>query len=146
MLFLLGVVLLLFLVVRVVAEIHGLGDGRNGGGRHQDEIEAQFLRLAQGDGGGHDLGGAVRENRAHFTHANGLVYVLSAILPARRKVSAWIHLVMRRFQGCEGKRKGAGRPEDSLAENRNGVAKRQAQVVSVSVYTKSKRKSQKAGN
>src|ERR1035441_5620070 len=125
-----------------MTEVHGFGDGRNGGGGHQDEIEAQFLRLAQGHGGGHHLGGSVRENRAHLAHANGLINVLSAILPARRKVSAWIHLwlcVDFRIARVNGKALNAR--IDSLAKNRNGMARKQAQVVSVSVYTKSTHKS-----
>src|ERR1035441_10255197 len=127
-----------------MTEVHCLGDGRDRGGGHKDQIEAQFLRLAQGDRGGHHLRGSIRENRAHLAHANGLIDVLSAILPARRKVSAWIHLwLCVDFRVARANGKGLGARIDSLAENRNGVAKRQAQVVSVSVYTKSKPKGER---
>src|ERR1035441_4668695 len=117
-----------------MTEVHGFGDGRNGSGGHQHQIEAQFLRLAQGHRGGHHLGGSVRENRAHLAHTNGLIDVLSAILPARRKVSGWIHLwLCVDSWPAKVNTKGPDARIDSLAENRNGVAKRQAQVVSVSV-------------
>ena len=88
-----GIVLLLLQIVLVVAEVHCLGHRRHCGGRNQHQVEPQVLRLAQRGGGRHHLGGAVRKYRTDFTNANRLVHVLSAILPARRKVSAWIHLL-----------------------------------------------------
>src|ERR1035438_485620 len=87
-----GVVLLLLLLVLVVAEIHGLRHRRHSRWRHQDQVQAQLLRFAQGRRGGHDFRGSVRKNGPHFTRPDGLVHVLSTILPAGRKVSAWIHL------------------------------------------------------
>jgi len=126
-LLLLGVMLFLLLLVLVVAEIHGLGDRRNSRGSDQNQIESQFLRLAQGGRCGHDLGGAVREDGADFTRTDRLVHVLSAILPARRKVSAWIHCWLcvwwRRVEVTWIQ---AGCPGNSLVENRNGVRIKQA--------------------
>ena len=75
--FLLGLVLLLLVLVLPLAVVHRLGDGRLGGGRDQDQVETQFLRLADGGGRRHDLYAAVRENGADFAGADRFVYVFS---------------------------------------------------------------------
>jgi len=89
-LLLLGVVLLLLLVVLIMAEVDGLGHGRHRRGRNQHQIETQFLGLAQGRRGWHDLARAVRKHRAHFAGADELIHIFSAVLPARGEIS-WIH-------------------------------------------------------
>ena len=86
----LGFVLLLLVLVLPLAVIHRLGDGRLGGGRDQDQIQAEFLRLANGRQRGQDLDGPVGKHRAHFTHANRLVYVFPNLRPARG-ISGRIH-------------------------------------------------------
>ena len=86
----LGLVLLLFVFVLPLAVVHGFGDGRLGGGRDQDQIEAQFLRFADGRMGGHDLDGAIGEHSADFTRANRLVYVFPDLRPAGWEAS-WNH-------------------------------------------------------
>src|ERR1017187_9392719 len=108
-LLLLGVVLLLLLLVLIVAVVDGLGDGWNRRGSDQYEIEPQLLGLPQGGGGGHDFRGAVGEHRAHFPCTDGFIYVLSAILPARGEISAWIH-VMRLVADWGSDKTRAGRP------------------------------------
>ncbi len=133
-LLLLGVVLLLFLVV--------LCSGRSP--RPWRRAERRWAppgpdrgpipALCAGRRGGHHFGGAVGKDRAHFTRANGLIYVLSAILPARRKVSAWIHL-SDSFEFWEVSGYGPNALRDALMESRNGANRRQALFTSVSVYT-----------
>jgi hypothetical protein len=140
-LLLLGVVLLLLLVVLIVAEVDGLGDRRNGRRRDQHQIEAQLLGLSQSRRGGHDFGGAVRKHRAHFTRTNGFVHVLSAVLPARRKISAWIHCYasangrsrsrafedrLTRAAGCEKKDASASNVSPSVHQNRRRKCKKHA--------------------
>src|SRR5437660_8443835 len=55
MLLLLGLVLLLFELVLIVAVVDRLGDRRNRRGSNQNQVETQILRLAQRGRGGHDL-------------------------------------------------------------------------------------------
>src|SRR5947209_14618887 len=98
MLFLLGVVLLLFLLVLVMAEIHGLRDRRHGRGRYENQIESELLSFPEGGGGRHHLRGSIRKHGADFARTDELVHVLSAILPARRKVSTWIHWLCEKFR------------------------------------------------
>src|ERR1700683_2123216 len=87
-----GLVLLLFLLVLVVTEVHGFGHGWHRGGRDYDQIEAHLLRFTQRCGGRHHLCRAIREHCAHFTGADGLIHVLSAVLSARGEISAWNHV------------------------------------------------------
>src|SRR5271157_1400505 len=137
-LLLLGVVLLLFLLVLIVPEIHDLGHRGDDGRRHQNQVEAQFLRSAEGGGCRHHFRGAVRKHGAYFTRANELVYVLSAILPARRKISSRIH-VSDSFGISKVSGHGQNARRDALVKSRNGAHVRQAGSTSVTVYTKKAR-------
>src|SRR5207249_2799773 len=125
-LLLLRVVCLFLLLVLVVAEVHCLGHGRGCRGSDQHKIETHVLRLAERGRRGHDLGGSIRKNRAYFAHTNGLVHVLSAILPARRKVSTWIHWSSIRLE-VEAREGRGSTPVDSRAENRIGKKRKQAE-------------------
>ena len=88
--------------------------------------------------------GAVREHRAHFTRANGLVHVLSAVLPARGEIS-WIHSL---WVAKELRADGESRDrafEYARSERRIVRRRLQAQVTSVLVYTKTGDESAKCG-
>jgi len=84
-------VLLLLLFVLVVAVLDRFRHRRNGRRRAQHQIEAKLLRAALSLRGGHDLGDAGGKDRTNFPCADRFINVLSAILPARRKISRWIH-------------------------------------------------------
>lgn len=96
-LFLLSVMLLFFLFVLVVAEIDGFGDWRDGRRGDEDKVKAEFLRFAQSRRRRHHFVGAIGEDGADLTCTNEFVHVLSAILPARRKVSAGKHFEIMRW-------------------------------------------------
>src|SRR5215831_16154876 len=116
-----GVMRLLFLLVLIMAEIDGFGDRRNCRWRNQDKVEPKFLRAPQSGGGRHHLGGAVGEHRTDFAHADGLIHILSAILPARRKVSTWIHwLIVFCGMAVTNRVLRGERNRCSLVEKRNG--------------------------
>src|SRR5262249_45569910 len=101
----------------------GLGDRRNCRGRNQDKVESKFLRAPQCGGGRHHLSGAVGEHRADFAHADGLIHILSAILPARRKVSTWIHwLIVFCGMAVTDRKLRGERNRSSLEEKRDGQA------------------------
>src|ERR1043166_591876 len=125
------VVRLLLLLVLVVAEIDGFGDRRLGGGRDQDKIEPQILCFAQRSRGRHDFGSSIGEDGAHFAHTDGLVHVLSAILPARRKISRGIHSLSVQLKWKRAERPGTAGGQEPGWEKRSNQNK-----ASRSVYNK----------
>ena len=115
-------------------------------GADQHQVEAQFLRLAQGGGGRHHLGGAVRKDRAHFARANGFVHVLSAILPARREISSWIHCWFKRCKtaGDETRLRAGSPVKNSIGDSGWRGLQTSVNISSDTVYSKGGVESQMA--
>jgi hypothetical protein len=70
-----------------------LATGGTAVGSNQNQIETHILGLPQGGGRRHDFRFPVGEDSAHFTRPDRLVYIFSASLFARRKLSAWSHVL-----------------------------------------------------
>src|SRR5260221_11322058 len=87
----LGFVLLLFVLVLPLAEIHRLGDWRIGGGGNQNQVKAHVLRFSHGGERRHDLDWFVREYRANFANAKRLIYVFPNFWATGRIVSRRDH-------------------------------------------------------
>jgi hypothetical protein len=85
-LLLLGFVLLLFLDVGELAVVHHLAHGRHGRGGNHDEVEAEILRLADGNVGLKNLGDSVGEYDANFSGTDELIYVVLSGAPKGPKV------------------------------------------------------------
>src|SRR5260370_2501005 len=98
----LGFVLLLFVLVLPLAIIHGLGNGRLGSGRDQDQIETHRTRLLYRLQRRHDLDGFIGEYGADFTRTDSLIDVLTdSGSGAARRVASGNHRAAVRARGVK---------------------------------------------
>jgi hypothetical protein len=95
MLLFFGVVLLLLHLVLILAVVDRLGDRRHGGGRYQNQIQTQILRLPNGQLSRHDFRRPIREHRAHFPRTDRLIHIFSAAGFAGWEITAWKHALNR---------------------------------------------------